>query len=157
MPTHQQVEILPYSVEQLFALVGDVASYPRFLPWCVGARILSGNADPMGGGEMLAELMIRFKMFQESYVSRVKFVPPTPTERDALIEAMLERGPFSHLSNRWQFIEIGPNETEVRFEVDFSFKTAFLDKIVGPLFNKATQMMVDAFRKRAESMYPPKS
>ena len=33
MPTHAEKQIVPYTPEQLFDLVADVAKYPRFLPW----------------------------------------------------------------------------------------------------------------------------
>src|SRR5437764_1292959 len=39
MPTHAEQRLLPYTPEQLFALVADVERYPEFLPWCVGARV----------------------------------------------------------------------------------------------------------------------
>ena len=39
MPTHAEQRVLPYTPEQLFALVADIERYPEFLPWCVGARI----------------------------------------------------------------------------------------------------------------------
>ena len=35
---------VPYSAEQMFTLVNDVESYPKFLHWCRGARIVS-SAD----------------------------------------------------------------------------------------------------------------
>ncbi len=33
--------LLPYSAEQVFNIVNDVASYPEFLPWCGGSSVLS--------------------------------------------------------------------------------------------------------------------
>ena len=39
MPKHVEQRIVPYSTSQLYALVADVGAYPRFLPWCVGARV----------------------------------------------------------------------------------------------------------------------
>ena len=36
--------VLPYTPEQLFALVADIERYPEFLPWCVGARITRAPA-----------------------------------------------------------------------------------------------------------------
>ncbi|MBT3703754.1 MAG: type II toxin-antitoxin system RatA family toxin, partial [Alphaproteobacteria bacterium] len=43
MSTHAEKRPLPYSPEQLFALVADVERYPEFLPWCVGARVRSND------------------------------------------------------------------------------------------------------------------
>jgi coenzyme Q-binding protein COQ10 len=35
MPIHRETRILPYTPEQVYALVADVERYPEFLPWCV--------------------------------------------------------------------------------------------------------------------------
>ena len=43
MPTHSETKILKYKPEQMFDLVADVNSYPKFLPWCSAARIYSRN------------------------------------------------------------------------------------------------------------------
>ena len=39
MPVHAEQKFMPYSPEQLYALVADIEKYPDFLPWCVGARV----------------------------------------------------------------------------------------------------------------------
>ncbi|MBA3837065.1 MAG: ubiquinone-binding protein, partial [Zymomonas sp.] len=33
MPRHSETRYLPYTPEQMFAMVADVARYPEFLPW----------------------------------------------------------------------------------------------------------------------------
>ena len=52
MPTHSETKILKYKPEQMFDLVADVNSYPKFLPWCSAARIHSSNM--IGKNEVLA-------------------------------------------------------------------------------------------------------
>lgn len=32
MPTHSETRALPYTAQQMYDLVADVASYPEFLP-----------------------------------------------------------------------------------------------------------------------------
>ncbi|HSE75841.1 MAG TPA: SRPBCC family protein, partial [Dongiaceae bacterium] len=39
MKVHTERKILPFKPEEIFELVGDVAKYPEFLPWCTGARL----------------------------------------------------------------------------------------------------------------------
>ena len=41
---HKSV-LVPYSADEMYALVADLESYPQFLPWCSDARILSQDAD----------------------------------------------------------------------------------------------------------------
>ena len=45
MPTHQETRFLPYPPDKLFDLVADIESYPEFLPWCVGARVLKREGN----------------------------------------------------------------------------------------------------------------
>lgn len=33
MTTHSETRILPYSAEEMYALIADVERYPEFLPW----------------------------------------------------------------------------------------------------------------------------
>ena len=71
MPTHAEERVLPYTPEQLFALVADVERYPEFLPWCVGARIKKRQPDLI-----VADLIIGFRMFRERFTSRVSLDRP---------------------------------------------------------------------------------
>ena len=48
MPTHSETRILPYSAQQMYDLVADVAKYPQFLPWCAAARVRSVTQQPDG-------------------------------------------------------------------------------------------------------------
>jgi coenzyme Q-binding protein COQ10 len=65
MPKHRDTRLLPYTPEQLFDLVADVARYPEFLPWVIGARIQSRDAQAM-----VADLIVGFKMFRERFTSK---------------------------------------------------------------------------------------
>src|ERR1700728_4867829 len=71
MPIHAEQRVLPYTQEQLFALVADIERYPEFLPWCVGARIKERQANLV-----VADLIIGFKVFRERFTSRVVLDPP---------------------------------------------------------------------------------
>ena len=41
MVTISQSALLPYSAEQMFALVNDIAAYPQFMQGCLNAEVLS--------------------------------------------------------------------------------------------------------------------
>jgi coenzyme Q-binding protein COQ10 len=146
MPTHAERQILPYQPEQLFDLVVDVAKYPRFLPWCVAARVRSRTDK-----EVVADLTIGYGPFRESFTSRV-----IPTRPDR-IDVRYEKGPFKYLNNHWLFVPHA-NGTEVDFFVDFEFNSRILQAAIGVVFNEAVRRMVAAFHKRAVAVYgPPKS
>ncbi|MCW1956039.1 type II toxin-antitoxin system RatA family toxin [uncultured Lentibacter sp.] len=146
MPQHEETRVLPYSPAQMFQLVGDVARYPEFLPWCSAARVRS--LTPIEGGEeMLADLVIGFQVFRERFGSRVRLF-----EEAGRIETEYLDGPFKYMRSNWQFV---PNESgcEVRFDVDFEFRNFLLQKAGGLFFYEAMQRIVKAFEARAEALY----
>lgn len=141
MPTHAERKVLPYSPEQMFDLVADVGKYPQFLPWCVGARVRS-QTDTL----LVADLTIGFGPFRESFTSRVDLDKPRE------VKVKYENGPFRYLNNNWTF-EADPKGCNVKFYVDFEFKSRILQAAIGVVFNEAVRRMVNAFLKRARDIY----
>ncbi|MGE0415571.1 MAG: type II toxin-antitoxin system RatA family toxin [Acetobacteraceae bacterium] len=143
MPTHAERQIVPYRPDQLFDLVADVGKYPRFLPWCVGARVRTRTEV-----ELLADLTIGFGPFRETFTSRVRL------DRPRVVRVSYENGPFRYLNNQWNFL---PHEqgTEVDFMVDFEFRSRILQAAIGVVFQEAVRRMVGAFRTRAREIYGP--
>lgn len=148
MITHSETRRLPYSARQMYDLVADVGSYPKFLPWNSAARIRSRT--PFDGGEVMeADLVISFKVFRERFGSRVTLWP------EALrIDTEYLEGPFRHLKSIWTFKDI-TGGCEVTFHVDFEFRNAILQGIIGVVFNDAMQRVVRAFERRAVELYGP--
>ena len=148
MPTHAEQRILPYTPEQLFALVADIERYPEFLPWCVGARIRERRPDLI-----VADLIIGFRMFRERYTSRVVLQPPQR------IDVMYVEGPFRYLNNHWIFEPVSRSAdrpvggTMLTFHIEFEFRSTLLQSLVGGLFNEAVRRMVAAFEGRAKRLY----
>ena len=141
MPTHAEKKVLPYTSEQLFEMVADVRRYPEFLPWCVGARIISRTET-----ELVADLTIGFKMFRETFRSQVTLEHPHH------VHVRYLTGPFRYLNNHWRFRPVA-NGTEVDFFVDFEFKSRLLQAVIGTVFNEAVRLMVRAFERRAYALY----
>ncbi len=146
MPTHSETRRLPYSADQIYALVADVARYPEFLPWCAAARIR--KVTEMGDHMVMeADLVISFKVFRERFGSRVGL---WPSERR--IETTYLDGPFRHMESRWEVRE-AEGGCEVDFHVDFEFRNAILQSVIGVVFNDAMQRIVRAFERRATELY----
>ena len=76
MPTHSETRRLPYTADQMYNLVADVARYPEFLPWTAAARILE-TRDEGDRTIMLADLVLSFKVFRDKFASRVTLSPAT--------------------------------------------------------------------------------
>ena len=142
MPTHAEKRILPYRPRQLFDLVADIERYPEFLPWCLAARVRARD-----GTLVTADLVIGFKMFREAFTSRVTLDPG-----GRRIDVCYQNGPFKYLNNHWVF-EDHPTGCTIDFYVDFEFRSKFLQKLIGVLFEEAVRRMVAAFEARARALY----
>jgi coenzyme Q-binding protein COQ10 len=143
MPTHAEKRAVPYTPEQMFALVADVERYPEFLPWCVACRIRRRESPTL----FVADLVIGFKMFRERFTSRVGL------DRPHRIDVSYHEGPFRYLTNHWMFEADGDGACIIDFYIDFEFRSKTLQKLMGKLFNEAVQRMVNAFEKRAHGLY----
>ncbi|MBN2907262.1 MAG: type II toxin-antitoxin system RatA family toxin [Rhodobacteraceae bacterium] len=147
MPSHSENREMPYTAQQMYDLVSDVASYPQFLPWTAAARIRSRT--PFAEGEVMeADLVVSFKVFRERFGSRVTLWPAIHK-----IDTEYLDGPFRYLKSYWQFRDIGPGRCAVEFYVDFEFKNRVLQGVIGAVFNEAMMRIVRAFEKRAEDLY----
>ena len=72
MPGIREIRHMPYTAEQMFDLVADVARYAEFLPWIVGTRVRSNSET-----EMTADLLVGFNALREKFTSRVEKVRPS--------------------------------------------------------------------------------
>ena len=146
MTTHSEIKFLPYTAQQMYDLVSDVANYPKFLPWTAAARIRS-TSDQGDHLEMLADLVISFKVFRETFGSRVLLWPEIKKIDTAYLD-----GPFKYMESKWQFTE-ADNGCNVSFEVDFQFKNKLLQGAAGLFFQEAMHQVVRSFEGRANVLY----
>jgi len=149
MPTHSETRRLPYSADQMYALVADVAEYPQFIPWISASRVRSVTPED-DHKVMLADLVIGFKMFRERFLSRV-----TLWEEARQIDTEYVDGPFKHMISKWEFSDPPEGESgcQIHFAVDFEFKNRILQGAAGLFFHEAMQRIVRAFEARAEVLY----
>jgi len=130
----------------MYDLVADVARYPEFLPWCAAARIRSRTPGD-GFITMDADLVISFKVFRERFGSRVILWPESKK-----IDTEYLDGPFKYMKSTWAFRDV-KGGCEIDFFVDFEFRNAILQRIIGVVFGEAMHRIVGAFEMRAVSLY----
>ena len=146
MTSHSETKFLPYGAKEMFDLVADISSYPEFLPWCAAARIRE-EVQKGQVQQIEADLVISFKVFREKFGSRVLL-----NTSKYIIETDYIDGPFRYLHSVWSF-ENCEEGCKVKFNVDFEFKNAMLQSIIGLVFNDAMQRIVRAFERRASDLY----
>ena len=75
--------LLWYSAHEIYELVVDVESYPKFLPWCERAEILERNANGP-----TARLHLAYSGLRHAFTTRNVQVP------DQSVQVSLVDGPF---------------------------------------------------------------
>ena len=146
MPTHAERRALPYTPQQMYDLVAAIEKYPEFLPWVQGVRVTRREENTV-----YADLIVGFRMFRESFTSKVSLQPPD------VIDVKYLKGPLKYLNNHWRFETNGRDGCIVDFYVDFEFKSRIFQKVAGTLFNEAVRRMIHAFEGRAKTIYGDKS
>src|SRR5580693_9173293 len=92
MQVVERSALVTYTPAQMFALVNDVARYPDFLPWCIGAKV-----DEVSAAERIATLKISRGLLQTEFTTRNTLL------QDAQIQMQLMHGPFRDLTGLWRF------------------------------------------------------
>jgi ribosome-associated toxin RatA of RatAB toxin-antitoxin module len=134
--------LVPFSPAQMYALVADVESYARFLPWCQRATVHEQDEEHMKASLVVAKGPLRKSFTTINHL--------TPNEG---IDIELVEGPFRRLNGQWRFEELGDAGCKVSFNLRFEFTSRLLSATLGPLFNEIAGTMVHAFARRANDVY----
>ncbi|MFC3549559.1 type II toxin-antitoxin system RatA family toxin [Lysobacter cavernae] len=140
MQTIRRSALVEHSTARMFALVNDVAAYPRRFDWCDGVQVL--ESDP---GRMVARLDLGLGALRTWFTTENTLSPPHH------IELKLIDGPFRSLSGRWEFHAL--DESACKVTLTLSFEPAV--KLLGPAlaigFQSLADRMVDDFVRVADS------
>ncbi|MEO8467380.1 MAG: type II toxin-antitoxin system RatA family toxin [Gammaproteobacteria bacterium] len=133
---------VPYSTEQMFDLVNDIESYPKFLYWCRSARV-----DARQGSTVEATLEIGVFGFQQSFRTR------NTLQRPEQIGIELVSGPFRRLRGEWKFVPATPSGTDVSLSLKFEVTLSPFGGLFSRVFEELAGAQMGAFIDRAEKVY----
>jgi ribosome-associated toxin RatA of RatAB toxin-antitoxin module len=133
--------IVEHRAEEMFALVDDIESYPRFLPWCVAAKVESRTHDAVE-----ATLTIGLRGLRTSFTTHNDNRP------GEAIDMRLVQGPFRRFAAAWRFDRLSEEACRIEFSVDYELSGP-LARMLSPLFDRIADTMVDAFTRRAYEVY----
>lgn len=142
MPAIKREAVVPFTQEQMYALVDCVHDYSEFVPWCVKSEELSRTDDEVHG-----KLTFASSGIQKSFSTLNRLQP------HKMIELRLVDGPFKQLEGFWIFEVLGENESRITLDLEFEFSSRILAMMFGPVFEQVTSTLVNAFTKRAEEVY----
>ncbi|WP_075215883.1 type II toxin-antitoxin system RatA family toxin [Mongoliimonas terrestris] len=148
MPSFETTRRVRHSADQMFDLVADVESYPRFVPLCESLTVRARRDQPEGREVLVADMTVSYAMFRETFTSKVTL---DRAARTITVEYL--DGPFRHLENVWTFRPIDDGHADVHFFITYEFKSRTLGALMGAMFDKAFRKFAEAFESRADTVY----
>jgi len=133
--------IVEHSAGRMFALVDDIESYPRFLPWCRAASV-----DERTPAWVRATLSVGMRGLNQTFSTRNELHPPEA------MDMRLVKGPFRHFAASWRFKPLSAQACSVEFSLEYEMAGP-LARMLEPLFDHIADTMVDAFTRRAEDLH----
>ena len=139
MPTIRRSALVEHSAARMFALVNDVAAYPRRFEWCHAAKVLEE-----GDGRMVARLDLGLGALKTWFTTENTLSPPHH------IDLKLVDGPFRRLGGRWEFHALDESACKVTLSLDFEPSVKLLSPAFSLGFQALADRMVDDFVRVAD-------
>ena len=134
--------LVSYSAQEMFDLVADIPSYPSFLPWCGGARVLSREADAV-----VASIDIAYSGVHKTFTTR------NLLQHGKMMEIRLLDGPFSFLQGFWKFAALDQRASKISLDLEFEVANRLVSVVLTPVFSSLANQLVDSFHQRARALY----
>ncbi|CAK0769752.1 coenzyme Q-binding protein COQ10 [uncultured Gammaproteobacteria bacterium] len=133
---------LPFSCAQLFDLIVDVESYPRFVPWWEAVRVKDRE-----NGRYRTDQVVRFPWFKQT------FSTVTTYERPHRIEVVAQKGALGTFSLAWKLNDADDGTATVDLTVEVSGSVLPVRKVAEALSRDVVQMLLTAFEGEAARVY----
>lgn len=133
---------MSYSAADMYAIVNDVAAYPRYLPWCGGVKIHEKTDDMQE-----ASLQMKKAGLNHWFRTRNHMIPGEK------IEVNLVKGPFKQLQGTWLFVPLDEHACRISLTLQFEVSSGIVGMVLAPAFNQIANTMVDSFCQRARQIY----
>ena len=134
--------LVMHTTRDMYRLVLDVPSYPIFLNWCSGARVIEQTPS-----HQVASLDISIGGLNHQFTTSNRLQAPE------VIELALRDGPFSHLAGSWQFKALGSTGCKVTLMLGFDFSNSMLSSAFRRGFTRVADKLVEDFVQRADRIY----
>ena len=142
MTVIEKSALVKFSAQQMFDLVEDIESYPDFLPWCAGSRIINQKNNIVE-----AELQIAKGGFSKNFATR------NISDDGGKISISLINGPFSYLEGVWNFMPLREDASKITLDLEFEMPGKLTSFAFGAVFQQICNTMVGAFTQRAKQVY----
>ena len=134
--------LVEHSADQMFDLVNDIEQYPKFLPGCTAARVVSSSDT-----ELVGELTLSKAGITQQFTTR------NALDRPHSIAMEMVEGNFTSFDARWEFSALTDNACKVSLTMDFQVKSSLVGFAIEKLFSSVANAQVDAMVQRAAQVY----
>jgi ribosome-associated toxin RatA of RatAB toxin-antitoxin module len=131
-----------YSVEQMYNLINDVVSYPRFLPDCVDSKIVSESDTAMTASLLVSKGGVKKWFTTENTLLN-----------NSKVVMNLVDGPFKKLTGGWVLTPLSEEACKIELALEYEFSSKIFDLAFGKVFNQLANNMVKSFTSRAKEVY----
>lgn len=142
MPAISRSALVMYSAEDMYMLINDVLSYPKFVPDCSDSKIISVNEH-----EMIASLLVSKGGLKKWFTTKNTFI------ENQEVSLTLVDGPFKKLTGKWRLISLSDDACKICLDLEYEFSSKVFDLAFGRVFNHMANNMVQAFTQRAKDVY----
>lgn len=142
MTTVKRSALVPYTAEQMYALVNDVEAYPEFLPWCAEVMVVSRNQTALQATIAIEKGGIKQRITTRNIMHEGR-----------RIDMNLVEGPFRYLNGTWLFQPLGGRGCDVSLQMHFEIVHGLVGLAFGQVFNQLANSLVDAFCRRAAERF----
>jgi len=139
VPSIRRTALVEHSAAHMFALVNDVAAYPRRFDWCDAASVIESSEN-----RMVARLDLGLGALRTWFTTENTMSPPHH------IDLRLVDGPFRRLSGRWEFHSLDESSCKVSLSLDFEPTVRLLGPALALGFQRLADRMVDDFVRVAD-------
>lgn len=145
MPKIQRSALVGHSAARMFALVNDIAAYPRRFDWCDSAQVLEADDK-----HLVARLDLGLGALRTWFTTENTLAPPHH------INMQLRDGPFRSLSGRWVFHALDECACKVTLTLEFEPQNRLLGPALTLGFQSLADRMVDDFVRVADADGSPR-
>ena len=134
--------LVGYSAEQMYNLVNDVEQYPKFVPNCKHAAVITRDEFSLSATLEIAKSGVAKSLSTSNTM--------TPFQH---IHIELLNGPFKHFQGDWRFTPLNDSACKIELDLEFEFSNKLASIAFASVFNQLAQSMVGAFTQRATQVY----
>jgi coenzyme Q-binding protein COQ10 len=150
MPRVRDALNVPFPPEQIFDLVVDIESYPRFVPGWRAVRIAT-HERKLGGDANRGRMLVDQQVSEKGL--RFRFRTEARYRRPLYLRIATTSAPYRYFMLIWRFAPNGQGGTRVGVHMRYRLRAMPLQHVAERHFNNLFDQVVHAFDREARRRY----